>query len=142
MALDPTAATAKWVSRMQASGQQITEGVQAVTEAPGVRAAKQLNVWLAKIQQSAQKWQRNVAAVPLADWQSAMINRGIPAINVGVTAKSGNYQAFAMKFYPHLAAGVAKVRAMPKASLQDGIARAVAMIQHNADYKGGNGRTP
>ena len=141
MGIDSAAATAKWVARMQASGQQITEGVQSVTEAPGAKAAKQAALWLAKLQASQAKWQRNVSAVSLADWQNAMITRGIPAINAGVTAKSSNYQKFADKFYPYLQAGKSKIAAMPKNSLSDGIAKAVAQIQYNAAYTGGNGRS-
>lgn len=140
MALDPTAATSKWVSRMQAASQQITEGVNAVTEAPGAKAAKQVSVWLAKLQASQQKWARNVSAVTLSEWQTAMINRGIPAINAGVTAKQDNYAKFAAKFYPYLTAGKAKINAMPKTTLAEGIAKAVAQIQYNAAYTGGNGR--
>ena len=98
-------------------------------------------MWLAKLQASQAKWAKNVAAVSLGEWQQAMISRGIPAISAGVTAKQQNYANFAAKFYPYLAQGKAKVDAMPKGSLQDGIARAVAMIQHNAAYTGGNGRS-
>jgi hypothetical protein len=140
MALDPTAATAKWAARMQAAGQQITEGVNAVTVAPGVSAAKQAQTWIAKLQQSVPKWTKNVAAVSLSEWQQAMINRGIPNISSGVTAKQGNYAAFAAKFYPYLATGQQQVKAMPKMSLQDGINRAVAMITYNSKYTGGGGR--
>jgi len=126
---------------MQAAGQQITEGVNAVTVAPGVQAAKQAQTWIAKLQASVPKWTKNVAAVSLSDWQQAMITRGIPNISAGVTAKQGNYAAFAAKFYPYLAQGQAQVRAMPNVTLQDGINRAVAMINYNAKYTGGGGRT-
>ena len=109
--------------------------------APGVSAAKQSATWIAKLQASVPKWTKNVAAVSLSDWQNAMISRGIPNIASGVQAKQGNYQAFASKFYPYLATGVAQVKAMPKTSLQDGVNRAVAMINYNAKYTGGGGRT-
>lgn len=135
MSLDPTAATNKWVQRMQASTQQITEGVNAVQQAPGVAAAKQVNTWLAKVTASAPKWAKNVAAVSLQDWQQAMIQRGIPNISAGVSAKQGKYAAFAASFYPYLATGVAQVKAMPNATLADGINRAVAMINYNAKYQ-------
>lgn len=125
---------------MQASSTQITEGVNAVTVAPGVTAARQVNTWVAKVTAAAPKWAKNVAAVSLGDWQQAMISRGIPNITAGVQAKSGNYAAFAAKFYPYLATGVQQVKAMPNASLQDGINRAVAMINYNAKYTGGGGR--
>jgi hypothetical protein len=127
---------------MQAAGQQITEGVNAVTVSPGVKAAAQANAWIAKLQASVEKWKRNVGAMTLADWQNAMINRGIPAISAGVQAKSGNYQAFAAKFYPYLQTGVTHVKTMPKGTLADGIARATYMITYNSKYTGGNGRTP
>jgi hypothetical protein len=141
MALDPTSATAKWVARMQAAGPQITEGVNAVTTAPGLLAAKQAAKWLAKLQQSQAKWAKNVAAVSLSDWQTAMTSRGIPNISTGVTAKQGNYQAFAAKFYPYLAAGKAAIDAMPTDTLAASIAKAVAQINYNAKYTGGNGRS-
>ena len=132
--LDPQSATAKWVSNLSNATKAITDGVNSVTVAPGQAAARQVQTWLARIQQSAQKWQANVAAVSLPEWQNAMIQVGIPRIAQGAQAKQGKYEAFATKFFPHLAAGVAKVKAMPKVTLQDGINRAVAMIQHNASF--------
>ncbi len=141
MALDPTSATNKWVSRMQAAGPQITEGVNAVTTAPGVAAAKQSAKWLAKLQASQAKWAKNVAAVSLSDWQTAMTSRGIPNISAGVTAKQGNYAAFAAKFFPYLQAGKATIDAMPTDSLSAGIAKAAAQITYNSKYTGGNGRS-
>ena len=132
--LTPTSATAKWVANLSNSTQHITDGVNSVTVAPGQAAARQVQTWLARIQASAQKWATNVSAVSLQEWQTAMIKVGIPRIASGAQAKQGKYAAFAQKFYPYLASGQAKVRAMPKVTLQDGINRAVAMIQHNAQF--------
>lgn len=137
--LDPNAATAKWVSGLGSASARITAGVNAVQVAPGVAAAKQVNTWLAKVQASANKWAKNVSAVSLTDWQNAMIKTGIPRIAQGAQDKQGKYLAFAQSFYPYLAQGQAKVKAMPKNNLSDGIARAVAMINHNANYPGKNG---
>jgi len=132
--LNSAAATAKWVKGLQGATQQITDGVNAVQVAPGVSAAKQVQVWLARIQASAPKWQANVSAVSLGEWQQAMITTGIPRIAQGATNKQGKYQAFADKFFPYLAQGQAQVRNMPKTSLADGINRAVAMINWNAKF--------
>lgn len=142
MALNPTSATTKWSQRMQAAGPQITEGVNAVTESPGIAAARQATVWLAKLTASVDKWKRNVGAMTLDQWRTAMIERGIPAIATGVAAKSGNYQAFAEKFYPYLATGVAHVKTMPKGTIAQSQARAAYMIDYNHKYTGGGGRTP
>jgi hypothetical protein len=137
--LDPSSATAKWVSNLSNATQHITDGVNAVTTAPGVAAARQQQTWLARIQASAQKWATNVAAVSLQDWQQSMIQTGIPRIAQGAQAKQGKYQAFATKFFPYLQTGVNTVRAMPKVTLQDGINRAVAMINHNAKFSNKSG---
>lgn len=140
MALDPTQATNKWVSRMQAASAEITAGVQAVTEAPGIAAAKAANVWITRIQASKAKWERNVAAVTLEQWKTAMIERGIPAINAGVTAKSGNYLAYAQKAYPYIATGVNHVKNMPKGTIAQSIARASYFIEYMSKYTLGGGR--
>lgn len=134
--LDPQSGTAKWVNNLSNATSSITAGVNAVSQAPGQLAANQVNTWLARIQQSAQKWATNVAAVSLADWKNAMINVGIPRIAQGAQAKQSKYLAFAQKFYPYVEQGQAQVKAMPKVTLQDGINRAVAMIKHNAAYAG------
>lgn len=134
--LDPTEATAKWVNNLSNATSSITAGVNKVTQAPGAAAAAQVQTWLARIQQSAQKWATNVGKVSLQEWQQAMINVGIPRIAQGAQAKQNKYLAFAQKFYPYLAQGQAQVKAMPKVTLQDGINRAVAMIKHNAAYSG------
>ena len=45
------------------------------------------------------------------------------------------YKDFASKFKEHLDKGVAEVRAMPKATLEDSIKRAEKMIRHNAMFR-------
>lgn len=136
--LDPNSGTAKWVNNLSNATSSITDGVNKVSEAPGVAAARQAQTWLLRIQQSVQKWQNNVSAVSLAQWKEAMINIGIPRIAEGAQKKQGKYLAFAQKFYPWVEQGQAQVKAMPKVTLQDGINRAVAMIKHNASYAGRN----
>lgn len=133
--VDATQATAKWLSRLQASTQQITDGVNRVTTAPGAAAAKQQQKWLARVTAAAQKWATNVGAVSLQSWQQSMIQTGIPRISQGAQAKQGKMQNFMNQFLPYLASGVQKIDAMPNTSLQDGINRAVAMIQYNAAFK-------
>lgn len=132
----PQQASDKWVQRMQSANQQITDGVNAVTTAPGMRAAAQADYWLARVTASKAKFQANVGAVTLQQWQADMITKGVPRVASGAVANQPKVTAFMTKFLPYLDQGVAKVKAMPKNSLQDSIARATAMIQHNAAYTG------
>lgn len=128
-------ATAKWVQRLSAAGQQITDGVNGVTVAPGVKAAASKELWAQRVAQAKDKWASQVGKVTLSEWQQAMITVGIPRIATGAQAKQGKMQAFMQGFLPYLDQGVAKVNAMPKGDINASIARAVAMIQHNAAYK-------
>ena len=132
---DPAAITKKWLANISSATQSITDGVNAVTVAPGVTAAKNKQRWLNRIMESAEKWATNVASVSLQDWQSAMVNIGIGRISTGAQAKQGKYLAFSQQFMPYITAGKAKIDAMPKNSLGDSIAKATAQIQYNANFK-------
>lgn len=134
--ITPDQAQAKWVRNTTAAVQSITDGVNAVTVAPGQKAAAQQQFWLSQLQASAGKWAKNVAAVSLQDWQQAMITYGIPRVAQGVQAKQAKYGAFATKFFPYLQQGVNAVNQLPKGGLEAGIARATAMIRHNAGFTG------
>lgn len=135
-------ATQNWVQHLSAATQQITDGVGRVNRAPGAAAAAQKQRWFARLTASQDKWARNVAAVPLQEWQQAMINVGIPRIAQGAQAKQGKFTNFMQSFLPYLQQGVARVDAMPNVTLEDSIARSAAMIRHNAGFqnRGGAGR--
>lgn len=133
----PDQATAKWVSHIGAATQAITDGVNRVTTAPGAKAAAQKNYWLSRTQNAADKWARNVGRVSLASWQTSMTQYGIQRIAGGAQAKQQKYHDFAAQFFPYVDQGAQKVKAMPKNNLQDSIARAAAMITHNAGFKRG-----
>lgn len=130
-------ATSRWVSGIGNATQKIQDGVNRVQQAPGQRAAAAADKWLARVQQSQAKWKANVGRVSLADWQQRMIQVGIPRIAQGAQMKQDKYTAFANQFFPYLQRGVQQVDAMPSTTLQDGINRAVFMINYNAQFKRG-----
>lgn len=128
-------AATKWRDRLSAASQQITDGVNGVTTAPGQKAAAAKGLWLARVTAAQDKWAARVASVSLPEWQAAMINTGIPRIAQGAAAKVGKVEAFMTDFLPYLDQGVAKVNAMPKGDINASVQRATAMIMHNAAYK-------
>ena len=134
--ITPDQATAKWLSRLTASTQQITDGVNSVTVAPGAKAAQSADLWAAQVAASKAKWSANVGKVTLQEWQQSMIQVGIPRIATGAQAKQAKVLAFQAKWLPYVQAQAAKVRAMPKGGLANGIARATAQIQANAAFPG------
>lgn len=138
--LTPENAAAKWATRLGAATADIAAGVDRVTVAPGTLAARNVNGWLAKVTASKDKWARNVSRVSLQEWQDKMKNVGVPRIAQGATANQPKFAAFAAEFFPYLDQGVQRVRNMPKTNIEDGIARATAMIRHNAAFKRSGGQ--
>lgn len=110
-ARDPNQVAADWASRLGASGQKIQTGVQAVTVAPGQAAARQVNAYVANVQANAQKWQTNVAAVSLTDWQNAVISKGLQRIGAGATAAQPKFAAFMAALLPYIERGVTQLPA-------------------------------
>lgn len=134
---DPQTAAAKWQSNLSNSTAAIQRGVNNVTTAPGQKAAQAADKWLARVTASQAKWKANVAAVSLQQWQQSMLNVGIPRVAQGAQAKVGKMQEFMSQFLPYLQAGVAQIDKMPSTTVEDGVARASAMIRYNAKFKKG-----
>lgn len=136
---DPAQVAQKWANNLGAATQHITAGVQAVQTAPGQAAAAKKALWLSRLQNSADKWARNVSRVSLEDWKAAMLNKGVQRISSGATAAVPKMTTFMTEFLPYVERGAQQVRAMPKGDLGASIARASAMIQHNAGFRRGGG---
>ncbi|HEX4921859.1 MAG TPA: hypothetical protein VFV92_14110 [Candidatus Bathyarchaeia archaeon] len=131
---DAQQATDKWLQNIGTATERMKQGAMNVTVAPGQKAAAAADKWLQRVQQAQAKYKNNVSRVSLQDWQQAYIQVGIPRVSQGAQAKKAKYTAAMADFLPYLIQGVAKIDAMPKTTLQDSIARAVAMINHNAAY--------
>lgn len=125
----------KWSTNLANSTTSITSGVNAVTEAPGVKAAAKVDLWMQKLQASRDKWMRNVSAVPLSTWKEAMISKGIPRVATGASQAQPKFAAFMNQFLPHLEAGRAQIDAMPKGDLAQAAAKMVAQMNYNAQFQ-------
>lgn len=136
--LTPQQISQKWLTNFGNAQQAMTDGVNAVTEAPGAKAAAVSALWLMRLQQSQQKWAARVGAVTLPEWKSAMINLGIPRAQQGAQQKQARYTAFITEYSNFLSSAVPAIRQMPKGSLSASIARASAMI--TASYQWGQAR--
>lgn len=136
--LTPQQVSQKWLTNFGNAATAMTDGVNAVQTAPGQQAAAQAALWLQRLQQSQTKWANRVSAVSLGDWKNAMITLGIPRAQQGATAKQARYTTFITEYLNFLTGAVSSVRAMPKGSLAQSIARSNAMI--TASYNWGQSR--
>jgi len=134
MITDPAKVAQKWSTNLGGATQAITDGVNAVTQAPGAKAAAQADVWLAKLQASRDKWVRNVSAVSLGQWQQAMTTKGVQRIGAGASAAIPKMTAFMSQWLPYEQAGVQQLQSMPRGTLDQNIARMTQMVRYNAQF--------
>jgi len=115
---------------------KIKSGVQAVTVSPPQKAALHLDRYLIGTAEAVNSGQMaaSLNAVSLSSWQNDMLTKGVPRIASGAQAAKPKMVKFLTAFLPHVAAGKAIVDSMPKGTVEDGIARAAAMIRHNAGF--------
>ena len=104
-----------------------------MTVAPGQAAAKQKGVWVNNVTAAADKWATRVAAVPLSDWQQAMINKGVPRIATGATAAQPKMATFMGKLLPYIGAGQASLPA--RGDLNANVQRMVAWVTYMSKFK-------
>jgi hypothetical protein len=104
MAVKATAASAAqaWQSGFSGAGQKYTDGINAVTVAPGQLAAAQKNLYVQNVAASANTWASKVAAVPLQDWKSASTGVGAQRLATGATKGLPKMQSFMTNFLPQL----------------------------------------
>ena len=134
--LNPVEFAEKWGRRLKASTPDITKGIDRVTEAPGVKAAAQVE----KLKQNFNKkvddgtWARNVQ-VPLSEWKDKFKNVGVGRISGGVDKAKSKMEKFGAKLIPHVEAGQSKIDAMPKLTPEDSDARMISWSKHMRTFK-------
>lgn len=121
----------KWGTNLNNSGTYIKNGVNRVTVAPGQSAAAAQDRLVAGFNAAVTsgKWARNVSAVSLQSWQSAMIDKGIGRISAGVTQAQKTKVDKITRLLANVDGAAAAANALPKGGLAQGIARATAFMQ-------------
>lgn len=121
----------KWGNNLNGASQYITNGVNAVTQAPGVSAAQASDRMLAGITASVQSgnWARKVAAVPLQSWKDSMIKKGIPRLAQGVAQAQANKVGSITALLAAVDTAANAANQLPKGGLEQGIARATTFMR-------------
>lgn len=137
MAKNPADVAAKWSRNLAGAQASISAGVMAVTQNPAQKAAAQAQAYLQGVQQSVAsgKYQRGLGRVTLQSWQEAMLKKGLPRIASGASQGQSKMQNFLDKWLPYQDQLKQKLANMPRGDLQSNIARAVAAIEHNANFQ-------
>ncbi len=121
---------------MQQASQKATAGAQRVSVAPGQKAAEQAQKYINRVNESLPKWQRNVAAVSLAEWQSKYIQVGVPRIASGAQAAQPAYQAALTPLFQFMANLWQQVDGMPTTTEADRENKMLAWVRGMRGYQG------
>lgn len=135
--LDPTTVANRWAQNLAGASQKIAQGVAAVTESPGAKAAQAADLWQTRVSSADAKsrFATNTAKVSLTDWKQAMTNKGIPRISQGANDAKPKMTNFLQQFLPFVQNVADSVHQMPKNTLDDRINRAVAQIRGTAQFR-------
>lgn len=129
----------KWAARTAAASQDYARGIQRVTQAPGAAAAAKKADYIAHVNESADKWARNVGNVSLGDWQQMASTKGAQNLSVGVNAAKNKMASRMQKVLADVDSAVAAIKTMPTTTLDQRINRSVEFQRRmNAASKTGN----
>jgi len=135
--LSPQDVANRWAQGLANATQKMTQSATNLTVSPTQQAADAMQTWIARLNdpKTQAKWQAKLRAVTLGQWQTAYTQKGIPRVSQGAqVARDSKMVPFFSKWLPYEATGSQQVRQMPKATLQDRIARAVFMINYNSQF--------
>lgn len=130
-------AAEKHARRLSAATEDIRQGVNRVTVAPGQLAAAKVDKMrqnlLASIDDGT--WATNVAKVTLPEWKADMLEKGVNRIGPGVQAAIPKTAVFFDELFEHQDVIVGEIEHMPDLTLDDNIARATHNMRRMADFK-------
>lgn len=121
----------KWANRLSGSTEDIRRGVDKVTEAPGLAAARQKEAMKQKLLKAIDDgtWEAMVSSVTLEDWKKAATEKGLARIGQGVESAKPKQVMMAEKLLPAVDAAAAAAKALPKVTLEDSINRSATFIR-------------
>ena len=118
-------ATTKWAQRTKSSTGEYTRGIERVTEAPGVAAARASDAYLQGVQNSMNKWKRNVAAVSLDDWQRKAITKVAGRIAAGVDASMSSTLQATEQNFANIDRALSSIASTPRGTFENNMQRMV-----------------
>jgi hypothetical protein len=130
----------RWVGKYQArtsvARPDYEWGVQNPSRGPITAAIGAKETLMAKMaaRETWDKWEAALRYVGDEGWKDAALKKGAPRYTDGVSYGLPKFTDFASKFKAHLDAGLPAIRAMPRRTLEESIAKAAAMIKHNAKF--------
>lgn len=133
----------KWQRKSQGASQDYVNGINAVTQAPGAAAARNVQGYVNGVQAAVTsgKWQQNVGAVSLEDWRRAAVEKGAARLGPGVMAAAPKMAAALDRVFPMIDRAQQEISGMDRSTPEARIARSsafqLAMYRQASQNRGG-----
>ena len=127
----------KMIRRVGGALDDMKTGIEKVSVAPSKKAVEKKAKMKANLIASIDngKWEKNLGAVTLDDWKGKMVNIGLARVQPGIEAARSKIEVFAEKFFPFQDQVLAKINAMPDATLEERIAKSAAYMRESAKFQ-------
>lgn len=130
----PDQVASYWLTGITGATTKISDGVDRVTQAPGMAAAAQADVWANNVAAAKQKFIDNSRRVSLADWQAAT-KAAVGNVASGAQRKQQKYVSAIGPVLAHIAAGQGKLASMPRGSYSQNVQRMTTFVDHMHNYR-------
>lgn len=133
--LTPQQATEKWLRNARNSGESYRDGVNSVTEAPGMKAAAKSDKWLQNTMEARSKWEQRVSDVSLGEWKRQTLEKGTQRYLTGIESGAPKMAEFMQEFLPFAQQVSDEIQSMPDLTLDQNIQRMVANTRRIAEFR-------
>ena len=112
-----------------------TNGINRVTESPGVKAAAQADKWVQNTTQAKERFRANAGKVDLASWKASATAKA-SRYQQGTEVGAGKMERFMQDFLPAQDQITSQVRAMPSTTPEQREQRALQQMRGTRALKG------
>lgn len=136
--LTPEQYAEKQARNLKNSLPDIRMGIERVSSAPGQAAAAAQQRMKDNLNKAIDdgRWAEKVRGVSLEEWKTAALTKGVDRIAQGIDAAHAKQVVMAGRLLAAVDSSAAKVRAMPKGTIQDSISRMTAFVEDMHKFKG------
>lgn len=137
MGMSPEQIAEKQVRRAQAATQDYKNGVNAVKEAPGKKAAEAVDRYAQGIQKAIAdgSYVDGCNSVSLSDWQARTVNKGAANYAPGVVAAQSVIADFHQQRAQAQSSIDAELSSMPRGDLETNLQRAMTQMRRMGEFK-------
>lgn len=127
----------KHARRLKGASEDIRRGVEKIMVSPTALAAAKKDKMRQKVLEAVDsgKWEAGLARVSKEQWQTAMLNKGVPHISEGIDGARDKVVSFASQLLPYIDSQVSTIKKMPDTTLEDNIQRMGAFARGMSKFK-------